>query len=55
MRNSIIHTDNQVTKTKFNDKVTETSMLKMFKKINTQILNHKNNLLKNQISLEEFI
>lgn len=30
-------------------------MLKMFKKINTQILNHKNNLLKNQISLEEFI
>ena len=30
-------------------------MLKMFKKINTQILNHKNNLLKQQVSLEEFI
>lgn len=30
-------------------------MLKLFKKINAQILSHKNSLLKNQVSFEEFI
>lgn len=30
-------------------------MIKMFKRINQQILIHKNNLLRQQISFEEFM